>query len=67
LALRGVVCGDALRLGGLYRGRPVDCSDAGCWPLTPLVEYSVCGEVTTDPVDETPMGVALAVDAYCAE
>lgn len=65
LGLRSEACGSIVRLTGIYRGRPVECSDMGCWPLLILSRYAVCG--IWQPSDAPGFGEAgvVEVQAFC--
>ena len=65
LGVMSTTCNVILPLSGDYRGRPVQCASDGCWPLTILQSYAVCG--TLQPGDPTQFGSlpVLAVDTFC--
>ncbi len=66
LAMRATHCGDQIRLAGQYRGRPVECSDAGCWPLQPLSQYAICGLFSWDVGAPRPGGEGkIELEAVC--
>ena len=66
LGLRSPKCGDSIPLAGQYRGRQVQCDATGCFPLTVLGRFAVCG--TWVPSIETGIYAtpALSLEAFCS-
>ena len=64
-ALTSVQCGVSIVLSGTYQGRPVECSNAGCWPLTAGARFAVCGRWAWESTLGTTGTLALRVDGIC--
>lgn len=65
LAMRSFVCPAAVRLGGTYRGRPVECSSSGCYPLQPLSVYAACGTWQWDAQENLQGQGTLVLETFC--
>ncbi len=65
LGLRSPTCGTILRLGGNYRGQPVQCAESGCWPLVVLSPYAVCGRFVSAGNTGVELAFEMVVDSFC--